>query len=125
MELTAENVETVFMECLFKGGENSSNAIIAEGITSKFGLHPDRIKEQEENIYSMLKELPEQFQKKVGGGWSFLNACNDKNGKQWTGLHQKMEQLFVLGIACGKAKYLMPRDMWSAFPGGMPYCVVE
>jgi len=56
---------------------------------------------------------------------SFLNACQDRNGNQWTDLHQRMEQLFVLGQAAGFVSCLLPRDMWAALPGGMPYYVVS
>ena len=124
MELTTENVETVFMDCLFKDGENSVDAVIVEGIANKLGFHPERVKAHSTAIHSMLQQLPEQFQEKGGGGWSFLNACQDKNGNQWTDLHQRMEQLFCLGLAIGKVKRQLPREMWSALPGGMPYYVV-
>lgn len=124
MKLTAKNVQSIFQDCLFKENEDVTTAIIAEGIVSSFGFHPDRLKSHKEDIYSMLKELPKEFQKDDGGGWSFLNACNDKDGNQWTGLHQIMEHLFALGIACGKVKSCMPREAWQAFPGGMPYYVV-
>jgi len=125
MKLTADNVEKIFMDCLFTKDEDPSAAVKVEGIVSNFGFHPDRLKSHEEDIYSMLKELPKEFQKDGGdGGWSFLNACNDKDGGQWTGLHQKMEQLFVLGIAIGKARWCMPKNMWKMFPGGMPYVTV-
>ncbi len=36
-----------------------------------------------------------------------------------------MEALVVLGIASGFVKYPMPREMWSALPGGMPYIVID
>jgi hypothetical protein len=39
-------------------------------------------------------------------------------------MHQRVEQLVQLGIAVGKIRYLLPRDMWDALPGGMPYFVV-
>lgn len=73
----------------------------------------------------MLDKLPEQFHEATGGGWSFLNACNDRHGNQWTGLHQRMEQLFQLGIALGRVSYCLPREFWSAMPGGVPYIVVK
>lgn len=125
MELTSENVETVFMSCLFKDKEDTSKHIKAEGITSTIGFHPERLESQRENVKSMLGFLPEAFHKNSGGGWSFLNACNDKNGKQWTDLHQRMDQLFQLAIGLELAKYLMPRKIWSVLPGGMPYIVLD
>lgn len=124
MKLTSDNVEVIFADCLFNDGEDASNAVKVEGIVSNFGLHPERLKVHEEEIYSMLKQLPKPFQKDGGGGWSFLNACNDKDDNQWTGLQMTMEQLVVLGIAVGRVRYCMSRDMWSMFPGGVPYFVV-
>lgn len=125
MELLSENVESIFLKCLFKDGENTDEAIIADGITAKMGFHPDRLKENESNIIDMLQQLPDSFQKSGGGGMSFLNACTDKNGNQWTGMHRMMESLFCLGMAIGKVEYCVPREYWGALPGGMPYLVVD
>ena len=124
MELTSKNVQSVFMDCLFKDGENISDPIVVEGVVSKFGFHKDRLELHKEDILKMLLQLPKEFQKDSGGGMSFLNACNDVDGRQWTDLHQVMEQLFVLGIGCNRVKCLMPREMWKVLPGGMPYYVV-
>ena len=89
----------------------------------KFGLHKERVNKRKDKIIGFLKELPEEFSK--GGGWSFLNLCNDKDGQQWTGLHKVMQELVCLGIAIGKMKYTMPKDTWAALPGGMPYVTVS
>uniref|UniRef100_A0A6M3LIC0 Uncharacterized protein n=1 Tax=viral metagenome TaxID=1070528 RepID=A0A6M3LIC0_9ZZZZ len=124
MKLTSKNVESIFMDCLFREGEDTSDPAIAEGIISKFGFHKKRLELHKKDILIMLSQLPKEFQKDGGGGMSFLNACNNAKGEQWTGLHSIMEQLFSLGQACEKVKCLMPRDMWSVLPGGMPYYVV-
>jgi len=124
MDLTAKNVTDIFMDCLFRDGEDTSNPAIAEGITSKFGFHKERLKSYIDDIADMLSQLPKEFQKESGGGMSFLNACNNFNGEQWTGLHEVMEQLFTVGLASGKVQCLMPRDIWAVMPGGMPYYVV-
>jgi hypothetical protein len=124
MKLTSENVETVFRDCLFQENEEVANALIIDGIMSKFGFKPEKVALHKNDIHSMLKELPVEFQEKSGGGMSFLNACNDKDGNQWTGLHVVMDQLFCLGMATEKCKCLMPREMWNILPGGMPYYVV-
>ena len=121
MELTSKKVELIFTDCLFKYGEDTSDPAIAEGITSGFGFNKERLESHKEDISTMLSQLPKEFQSNDGGGMSFLNACNNAKGEQWTGLHFVMEQLFSLGQACGKVKCLMPRDMWSVLPGGMPY----
>ncbi len=125
MKLSAENVEDIFTKSLFADGTNdTSKAIIVEGIRGNFGFDPDRIKLHEENISSMLNGLSDDFRQSKGGGMSFMNACDDRNGVQWTGFHATMEKLFCLGMAIGKVESLMPRDMWDVLPGGMPYYVI-
>ena len=124
-KLTAQKVETIFMDCLFKEGEDTSDYIKAEGVMRIVGFHPKRLASHKTEIDEMLGGLPDEFQKSGGGGWSFLNACNDKNGNQWTGLHQTVEQLFLLGIATERVKIQLPREVWAALPGGMPYLVVD
>lgn len=124
MELTSKNVSQVFMDCLFKDDEDTTKHIVAEGIQTKVGFHPGRLESYRENVKSMLACLPVDFQPGAGGGTTFLNACKDKDGNQWTDLHQVMDQLFQLGIGLKLAKWCMPRDMWSILPGGMPYVTV-
>ncbi len=125
MELTSENVEKVFEDCLFKDGEDTKDHVKAEGIVATIGFHPLRLQEHKADVRAMLNCLPENFHQNKGGGWSFLNACCDKTGSQWTDLHQRMEQLFQLGLALKLAKWQLPREMWKMFPGGMPYVVVN
>ena len=124
--LTAERVEAIFYDCLFKDGEDTSNHIFAEGIVSNVGLNPERVEKNRQAIHDMLGELPEQFLESTGGGgWSFLNACVDKHGYQWTGMHRTQEQLVQLGIAIGEVEYCLPRAVWNVLPGGVPYFVVK
>ncbi len=123
-KLDPQRVEAIFLDCLFKEGEDTSKHIKAEGVIRNVGFHPERLENHKAEIVAMLEELPDEFKESGGGGMSFLNACNDKHGNQWTGLHLRMEQLFQLGVGIGKAKSLMPREMWGALPGGMPYYVV-
>lgn len=122
--LSAERVSSIFMSCLFKDGEDTSKYIPAPGITCNVGFHPGRIEEHRAEIAAMLDELSDDFKESGGGGMSFLNACYDRNGRQWTGMHKTMEQLFQLGLAIGKVGYVLEREFWSALPGGMPYLVV-
>ena len=116
MNLTAQNVENLFAECFRETGEPT------EGVMGKAALDTTG---RESEIESMLAQLPTEFQSTGGGGWTFLNACMDKDGGQWTGVQPTMDKLFMLGIAAGKAKWLLPREMWSALPGGVPYAVVN
>ena len=119
MKLSAKNVQTVFEKCL-SVSRGELDLLYVEGIMGTYDFRKSKIDEHAEDIASMLKELPLEFQK----GMSFLNACNNNAGEQWTGLHRRMEELFVLGIAANKVKSVMPRELWSALPGGMPYYMV-
>lgn len=125
MKLKAETVHDTFMKCLFKDGEPTENHIIGEAVMMKAGFHPERLKESETLITEMLADLPDEFKKSKGGGMSFLNMCNDKDGNQWADLHKTMDELVALGNAIGKLSFLMPKEMWDKLPGGMPYIVME
>lgn len=139
MKLTSENVDRIFRDCLMKDddprmaeleGITSPEQfpdwlVPADGLTLRTGLVREKVQEHREDIREMLSELPDSFHASGGGGMSFLNMCDDKEGNQWTGLHATAEQLVVLGIATGFAKYALPREMWGALPGGMPYIIVN
>lgn len=127
-KLTANAVHNVFKDCLFRDeelvdGQPTGEFVEAEGVITRAGFHPGRLKENKEEIKALLMELPETFRQKSGGGWSFLQACEDRFGEQW-GEHINIDQLLCLGIATGQAKILMPREMWSVFPGGLPYFMI-
>jgi hypothetical protein len=125
MKLTAENVRETIKFCLFKDGEDQTDAVIVEGIVRTFGFEPTRLNKKKQDIADMLDELPDTFKEGKGGGWSFLNMCETKTGVQWTDFHQTMEELLCLGIGTKQAEILLPKEMWKAFPGGMPYCVIK
>lgn len=124
MNLTSENVKSVLMYVLFKKDEDATNAVIAEGCMGRMGFHPGRLEEKSSDISAMLDELPSDFHQSGGGGHTFLNACMNKDGDQWTGMHQAVDELLMLGLAIGRVRYVMPRELWSMFPGGMPYFVI-
>ena len=121
--LNPSGVEKIFKDCLCNENE-VDGAVKAEGITCTVGFDPAMLEKYRQQIVDMLNELPKEFHKETGGGWSFLNAWMDKDGNQWTSFHQQMEQLFQLGIGIGKVKCLMPKKLWAALPGGMPYYVI-
>lgn len=118
MKGKAEKVRELVLDCL-NGKEDG--ALLVEGVIGKFGFSPEKIAAHKSEIRELLADMPDEFQMDKGGGWSFLNLCNDRHGEQWTGMHQTMDELVALGQAAGMAKFLMPRDMWAMFPGGMPY----
>jgi len=124
MELTGDNVRVVLEECLFKDGEPTDGAVLFKCVVNDFGFHPERLAASRDNIADMLNQLPDEFKRSGGGGWSFLNACQRGDGRQW-GEHRSIEQLLAMGGALGLVKWVMPRDMWSILPGGMPYFVIN
>lgn len=74
-------VEQVFLDCLFRSeeivdGKTPEGAVIAEGIMAKVGFHQGRLQSHATEIREWLSLLPTEFHKNGGGGWTFLNACN-------------------------------------------------
>ncbi len=125
-DLTIDNLMEVTMGCLYPKGEADLEAAIqVQGVVLSFGVDPIRLEKHKQDIIDMLSQLPETFHEKTGGGWSFLQACMDNKGNQWASHHKDMDNLVCLGLAIEKVSFNMPRDMWSAFPGGMPYFVVK
>lgn len=125
MKLTAQNVDSVFSDCLHREGEQTTLYFLGQGVMYRAGFHLGRLKDHSDDILSMLDELPLPFMEEHGGGWSFLNACMTKDGVQW-GEHRNVDQLITLGNAIGKVRFNLPRDLWGSLPNGMPYfCVLK
>jgi hypothetical protein len=126
-KLTVDDVRATVMRVLFRNdelvdGKPVVEPVVVEGIMSKFGFHPERLEAERENVRGMLAELPEQFIS--GGGWSFMSACMDKDGRQW-GEQRDVELLMCLGLALGMVSYTFPRKLSPALPGGVPYFTVD
>lgn len=119
MKLTAENVEKVFKDCL-RDEPSTDSTEPTDMIMFKAYLDTTG---HEEDIRTMLDQLDDSFKQTGGNGMSFLKAAYTKDGHHW-GEHQNMAILFGLGIAAGLAKWTLPKDMWSSFPGGMPYVTI-
>ena len=124
MKLDAETVNKTFLYCLFNEGEPTDNHVVAEAVRVKVGFHPERLKEKDSLIKELLDELPKESHKNSGGGMSFLQMAMDKDGNHWAE-HKTMDELVALGIATGRLSFLMPRELWGALPGGMPYIVIN
>lgn len=122
--LTSETVLQIFGFCK-KAEDEMSETIYVDGVLNDAHFDVQRLKERSNEIVLMLNELPEQFQKSGGGGWSFLNACDNRFGEQWTEFHSEMETLFMLGKGLGFVSELFPRALWNALPGAVPYYVVD
>jgi len=126
MTSLVEQVHDVLTNCLYQQSELAADggapadAIIVEGLVSKYGFHPQRLFSYKERIADFCNQLPDDFQKSKGGGWSFLNLCQTKSGEQW-GEHRDCENLVALAIGSGQGGYVLPRKMWAVLPGSMPY----
>lgn len=106
------------------GDQPPEGAVLVNGLVNRFGFHPSRLETQRDKVKSWLDALPETFRQSKGGGWSFLNACHQQDGVQW-GEHRDMEALFCLAIGLKLATWQpTERELWSAFPGGVPYVVI-
>jgi hypothetical protein len=121
-ELSTQAVEELFRQCLAPAAVQGT---VVEGIVTRAAFRPEAIAAHRGEIGALLAELPDPFLESGGGGWSFLNACNDRHGRQWTSYQQTMEHLFMLGLASGLVTELLPRELWPALPGGMPYYAVH
>lgn len=133
MQLTAENVNKLMIHALpankeldeaqrktLTGGGEVPGYVVTQGVMGHFCFNKSRLEEKREDLVSMLKELDDKFFVGKGEGYSFLNACMTKNGRQW-GEHRNIDELICLGIGLGLVKFCMPREMWKVMPGGMPY----
>ena len=124
MELTAKNVEDTLRRCLFEEGEPTEDRVEAHGVMLNAGFHPGRLKQEQDNIHSMLVQLPSEFMDNNGGGHTFLNAYKTKDDIHW-GEHRDIDNLMVLGLATGFVSFPLPRSMWPWLPGSMPYFTVK
>ncbi|ATS92340.1 hypothetical protein DLP05_122 [Stenotrophomonas phage vB_SmaS_DLP_5] len=124
MELTAANVKKIFLDCLFKVGEPTDNHVKGEGCMMRVGFHPERLETYREDVRSMLDQLPLEFMRNGGGGWSFLQFPMRRDGKQW-GEHQNCDELICLGNALGLCLFTLDRELWGSLPGGVPYVTID
>lgn len=132
LTISADAVDDAFRDSLYKDeelvglspGEAPPGVVAVEGIVGRYGFHPERLEGKRLAVLTWVKALPTEFHKSGGGGWSFLHARNQADGRQWTRLHQRIEQLFCLAVGLGLAECQLPREMWSTLPGGVPYYVV-
>ena len=131
MKLTAHTVNETFLDCLYGEDlpedpeEYPDDALIVEGIMITVAFRKDTLTGHRATIDALLDELPDPFHEDRGGGWSFLNACNDRHNRQWADLHRTMEELVLLGLGTGRVRFGLPRDIWPALPGGMPYFTID
>lgn len=119
-----EQVDAILLDCL-NGKEEGAQ--IVEGLVRTFGFNPEKIQQRRGEIKVLLDQMPLEFHPGSlggGGGYTFLNLPFTRDGEQW-GEQRDAEALLCLGIAAGMAKILVPRELWSAFPGDVPYVGID
>lgn len=124
--LNSKVVMDIFMDCMFRETPQPGTKFIGiEGIHDKIGFDPEKISLHKEEILDMLKYLPNDFNEDSGEGQSLLKAPFTKDDIQW-GEQIDADRLMMLGMAIGKVKYLLPRNLWFILPGGVPYyCITK
>ena len=124
-------VEEILKDCLYREDElpepntPPEGCVRVRGVVHNYGFHPERLESHRDEIRGFLDLLPATFHVGRGDGWSFLNACVDKDGNQWTSQQTSVEALFCLAIGLGMAEWKLPREMWAMLPGGVPYVSVN
>lgn len=128
MKLTSENVTSVFMDSMFRDEEvadakpQEGEYLKGVGALRSIGFHPQRTESHRQDVVDMLECLNDTFKASVGGGWTFLHMCVDRDGEVWTDRHLVVDQLICLGVALNLVE-LTPREMNSILPGGVPYVI--
>jgi hypothetical protein len=116
-QIDPNRVEAILVEAL----TDPPAGDVIRGILHSYSLDVAKVASHRGEIVAMLEQWPEEFFDNGGGGWTFLNLCETRDGVLWTGLHLRCEQLCVLADVLGLLSYPLPRDMWSMMPGGLPY----
>ena len=123
MLINPNRIHEIFLDCLFKEGEDHSQYISASGLTISVDFHPERIEKYSDEIHNILLNLPKEFQEDEGGGYTFLNMVLDKENNHCME-QSTAQELLLLSMGSGWADNLLPREVWSALPGGVPYIIV-
>lgn len=133
LTLSHDNIEKIFADCFFKQEELPENptkdnmpegAITVEGTRGTLVFHGERTESHREEVKELLSQLDDNFMKEKGGGWSFLQMPFNKNGEQY-GEQMTADMLYCVAAALGYAKFALPREMWLALPGSMPYIEID
>lgn len=126
--INGDEVEEVFCMCLYRKASGRKvapgDAVFVEGIEGEYIFSSELLEKHRQKIEEWLRALPYEFRRNKGGGWSFLNACYQNNGVQWTDYQERVEQLLCMAIGLKLAKCLLSREFWYLLPGAMPYYAI-
>lgn len=119
----ARRVTAVLRRCLIQHLEADNrdvlaDALIVEGLTSKFAFNKQRLAKHRAVIAGLCEELQATNQPE---GISFSQLGRTRNGKPW-GERLETEYLLALALATGQATiFPAQRSDWATCPGGLPY----
>ena len=97
-----------------QGRRGYQQARQAEGITTTVGFHPERLESHQGRDRGDVGRASQRVQE-VRRWRMVVPECLQRQARQSVdGFHQRMEQLFQLGIGIGKVQSQLPREMWLA-----------
>lgn len=94
--LSGKTIYDLLRTILFEENEPTDGFIKGLGPLSKYGFHPERLKENAGTIRQFLSQLSPQFQTEKGA--PFLEAEQKANGEHW-GSIEAANALFTAGNA--------------------------
>lgn len=123
MDLTAENVQSVFTGCLVRADEVTPTLRV-HGVYNEFQFSVARLGNHTQNVRDFLARLSTRFFADRGGGHSCLAAGHRRDGEHWGG-RPDVERLVTLGLGLGLVEFCLDRPLWHLFPVGVPFIRVE
>lgn len=120
----AAEVRDLMIECLANDPPGKAAITRIEAVVHTFVFDSASIERNSGRIKALLSVMHSNFHKQHGGGWSFLQLPMDADGIQW-GEQVDAEALVALAIAAGMGQFSLPRGMWNALPGGVPYVMFD
>lgn len=130
-KLTEDSLLTLLQACFYPEGSITQDtipddAMKVRGVSAKLVFDPKNIKEQHDNILSMVMLLPRKFRASVSpSGAAFHDMVEDVDGNMWTDNPLPCDGLLCLGMAAGIMDFTNPRDTWSPFEGVFPQIVIR
>src|SRR5262245_35596388 len=116
MDLTAENVQAVFLDSL---DLDASDGVRVHGVFSEITFHPVRLKSHTEAVRAFLGKLSTRFYADRGGGHSFAKVGTRRDGARWGG-RPDSDRLVSLGMGLGLVQFCLDRSRWHLFPESYP-----
>ena len=92
------------------------DAIKIESISGLNYLDRKGLEQLRADVLEMLKEL-----RQTEDSFKFHDIGFRHDGSIWAGDGATKEMLLIMSIGLGYGRITLPREMWSTFPGGLPY----